>query len=70
MAAYDHIFDEFISTNIGNVGYQWQKKIQVWFDGVQQYFSYIVAVSFISEGNQRTRRKPPTCRKSLTNFIT
>ena len=34
MAAYDHIFDEFISTNIGNVGYQWQKKIQVWFDGV------------------------------------
>jgi len=22
------------------------------------------------EGNRRTRRKPPTCRKSLTNFIT
>jgi hypothetical protein len=33
----------------------------------QQYFSYIVAVSFIGGGN---RRKPPTCRKSLTNFIT
>ena len=32
----------------------------------QQYFSYIVVVSFIGGGNQR---KPPTCRKSLTNFI-
>jgi hypothetical protein len=29
-------------------------------------FSYIVAVSFSCGGN---RRKPPTCRKSLTNFI-
>jgi hypothetical protein len=35
-----------------------------------QYFSYIMAVSFIGEGNRRTQRKPPTCRKSLTNFIT
>jgi hypothetical protein len=25
---------------------------------------------FIGGGNQSTRRKPPTCRKSLTNFIT
>ena len=33
----------------------------------QQYFSYIVAVSFIGGGN---RRKPQTCHKSLTNFIT
>jgi len=33
----------------------------------QQYSSYIVAVSFIGGGN---RRKPPTCSKSLTNFIT
>jgi len=44
------------------------------FDGVerhfQQYFTYIVAVSFIGEGNWRTLRKLPTCRKSLTNFIT
>jgi hypothetical protein len=31
----------------------------------QQYFSYIVAVSFIGGG---TRRKPLTCRKSLTNL--
>jgi hypothetical protein len=36
----------------------------------QQYFSYIVAVSFIGGRNRNTRRKPPTCRKSLTNFIT
>ena len=31
---------------------------------------YIVAVSFIGGGNWSTRRKPPTCHKSLTNFIT
>jgi len=29
-----------------------------------------VAVSFNGGGNRSTRRKPPTCRKSLTNFIT
>jgi len=29
-----------------------------------------VAVSFIGGGNQSTRRKSPTCRKSLLNFIT
>jgi putative Mn2+ efflux pump MntP len=33
------------------------------FHHFQQYFSYIVAVSFI------TRKIPPTCGKSLTNFI-
>jgi len=42
----------------------------------QQYFSYImavsyiVAVSFIGSGKRRTQRELPTCRKSLTNFIT
>ena len=36
----------------------------------QQYFSYIVAVSFIGGGNRSTRRKPLTSRRSLTNFIT
>jgi len=36
----------------------------------QQYFSYVLAVSFIVGGNRSIRRKPPTCRKSLTNFIT
>jgi hypothetical protein len=25
---------------------------------------------FIGGGNRRAQRKPPTCRKSLTNFIT
>jgi hypothetical protein len=30
----------------------------------QQYFSFIVTVSFISGGNWRTQQKPPTCRKS------
>jgi len=29
-----------------------------------------VAVSLIGGGNLSTRRKPPTCRKSLTNVIT
>jgi hypothetical protein len=46
----------------------------VWFYDAehhfQEYFSYIVVVSFIGEGNRRTRRKPPTRLKSLTNFIT
>jgi len=32
--------------------------------------SYNVAVSFIGEENRSTQRKPPTCRKSLTNLIT
>ena len=34
----------------------------------QQYFSYIAVVNFIGGGNRRTRKKPPTCRKSLTNY--
>jgi hypothetical protein len=37
---------------------------------LQQYFSYIKAVSFIGGGNKSTQRKPPICHKSLTNFIT
>ena len=36
----------------------------------QQYFSYIVVVSFIGGGNQSTCKKPLTHHKSLTNFIT
>jgi hypothetical protein len=35
---------------------------------LQQYFSYIVAISFIGGGNRSTRRKPLTCRKSLTTL--
>ena len=34
----------------------------------QQYFSYIVVVSFIGGGNGSIRREPLTCRKSLTIF--
>ena len=38
------------------------------FDGIEghflQYFSYIMAVSFIGGGNRRTRKKPPPCRRS------
>jgi hypothetical protein len=33
----------------------------------QQYYSYIVTVSFIGGGNWSTQRKPPTCRKSKTD---
>jgi len=29
----------------------------------QQYFSYIIAVSFIGGGNRNTQRKQPTCCK-------
>ena len=36
----------------------------------QQYFTYILAVSFIGGGNRSTRRTPQTCHKSLTNFTT
>jgi len=36
----------------------------------KQNFSYIVAVSFSGGENRSTRRKPPTCGKSLTDFIT
>ena len=43
--------------------------IQMGYD-VQQYFNYIMAVSFIGEGHPSTRRKPLICCKSLTNFIT
>ena len=43
--------------------------VGLWFiTPLSTIFSYIVAVSFIAGGNRRTRRKPPTCRKSLTNF--
>jgi hypothetical protein len=35
----------------------------------QQYLSYIVAVSFISGGSWSARRKPPTCRKQVTDKL-
>jgi hypothetical protein len=36
----------------------------------KQYYSYIMTVSFIGEGYQRTWRKQVMLHKSLTNFIT
>jgi hypothetical protein len=36
----------------------------------QQYFSYIVVVSFIGGGSRRTRRESPTMGKQLVSFIT
>ena len=42
---------------------------QVRLGHFQQYFSYIVAVSFIGGGNRSTRRKPLTCRKSFDLFM-
>jgi len=45
-----------------------------WFYDIQrhfqQYFSYVMAVSFIEGGNQGTLRKSSICHKSLTNLIT
>jgi hypothetical protein len=34
---------------------------------VQQYFSYMVAVSFIGGGNRSTRRKPLTYRNVVSS---
>jgi hypothetical protein len=45
-------------------------QVRIGDDHFQQYFSYIMAVGFIDGGNRNTQRKPLTCRKSLTNFIT
>ena len=36
----------------------------------QQYFNYIMEVSFIGGGNRSTQRKLSTCRKSLSIFFT
>jgi hypothetical protein len=54
------------STNINKTNYHLSPSERHF----QQYFSYIVAVSFIGGGNRGIRRKPLTWRKSLTNFIT
>ena len=43
--------------------------LKVTFNNISA-ITYIVAVSFIGEVNWSTQRKPLTCRKSLTIFIT
>ena len=55
----------YISTKIGIHKFKW-----FGFTPLSTIFTYIMAVSFIDGGNRSTRGKPPTCRKSLTNFIT
>ena len=47
------------------VGFVWFKVLNATFNKIQ----FIVAVSFIDWGNRSTRKKPPICRKSLTNCI-
>ena len=46
------------------LGYRWFGLVYGTEGHFQQYLSYMVAVRFIGGGNQSTRRKPPTCRKS------
>jgi hypothetical protein len=36
----------------------------------QQYFNYIMAISFSGGRSRSTRREPPTMGKQLVNFIT
>ena len=64
MISHSHLPDSFLFLDFIN---GWGGS--VWWH-FQQYFSYILAVSFIDGGNWSTRRKPPTFHKSLTNFIT
>ena len=40
------------------------------FNTISSIYHDMVEVSFIGGGNRSTWRKPPTYRKSLTNFIT
>ena len=40
------------------------------FPGFHDPYEPCMVVSFIAGGNRSTRRKPQTCFKSLTNFIT
>jgi hypothetical protein len=55
-----------------------RKEIEQWWLSIPQILTkwmtwcirYIVAISSIVGGNRSSRRKPPFCRKLLTNFIT
>ena len=50
-----------------NIGY----RLWLWcLTPLSTILIYIVVVSFIGRGNRSTRKKTPTCRKSLINFIT
>ena len=52
------------------ISWYWKKRVGLGLCQFRQYFSYIMAVSFIGGENWSAQRKPPTCRKWLTNFIT
>jgi hypothetical protein len=41
----------------------------IWFYGVQQYFSHMVAVSFIIGGNRSTRKKTTDLSTLSHNFV-
>jgi hypothetical protein len=72
MNQHDDVKGPFFFTSEGPVVY-WFVCLMVFnatFNDFQQYFSYIVAVSFIGGGNRSICRKASTCRKSLANFIT
>ena len=50
--------------------YSTAKVAKVYSTQTKVGLQYIEAASFIGEGNRSTRRKPPTCHKLLTSFIT
>jgi len=53
-----------------NKRWQWQTIDFVCLMPLLTIFQLYCAFSFIGGGNLRIQRKPPTCCKSLTNFIT
>ena len=70
---YWHMLSDIIIRRIQEVLllYTWGRRVRLMVFNVT--FNNISAISwrsFFWRRNRRNRRKPPTCRKSLTNFIT
>ena len=55
--------------NSNNVTCQKRKGVMLFKCHFQQYFSYIMAVSFIGGGNQSTQRKPQICSLTCTLVV-